>query len=203
MEDISEYSEYTGATIGGSDLDVHHSDIRAILMEDIATKAEVPDSKTTVPSAIDDVCDEVRSLTVNKVWNMMYADKAHPDNIHITVSRTYTIDDTTTTEIVPGYEDYVISGTATANTWQEIIRDLPVYTRDNNDEIVYYHYSVTEAPMAAYTTTITESNGTSTIENNEKPIAPTGVGGISSFIMILLLIEALLLLKLKKRSKKD
>lgn len=201
MNDITNYSEFEGAKIGDADLNVYVSAAKAVLMEDAGTKIVVPDSMTPVPSAIDDVCDEVRTLTVNKKWNMMY-DHPHPNTIYVTVRRTYSMDGTDYDEVVQGYENIAITGDASASTWQYVIRDLPVYTRDNNDEIVYYHYSITESSLLAFTTVIQGDESTYTIENTEKPVVPTGTRDIGMLMTLLLLAEALLVLVIRKRSIK-
>ena len=109
------------------------------------------------------------------------------------------------TSFVPGYEDLVISGSATAKTWQHVVRDLPVYTLDGSGEPAYYRYSVSEAAVSGYDTTITGNDSTYTITNTERPIVPTGADSTRNknlpVIAGLVLLFVLMGMKAKKRMR--
>ena len=71
-------------------------------------------------------------------------DGIRPDSITVTISRSWTdADGTEHTEVVPGYDNYVITGDHSKSTWQEIIKSekpdklLPAYIKDVN-EIPHY-----------------------------------------------------------------
>ena len=49
-----------------------------------------------------------------------------------------------------------IEGSIDKSKWQEVIKELPAYKTDG-DEIYYYTYSITEAKVDGYTTTIDKS----------------------------------------------
>ena len=100
------------------------------------------------------------------------------------------------TETVPGYGDYIISGSSDKSTWQEVIKGLPAYTTDENKNIHYYTYSVTETEINRYTTTIKSSDDgfTFTIVNKNFALLPdTGGEGIMMFIIAGGLLLAFLL----------
>ena len=198
MQDIDTFDEYIDATIGGAPLDVYINENKAVLMSDVATKPVVPDSDTPPPTGIDDVCDEVRNLTINKIWKTNFGSE-HPESIHVTVYRTVTIDGVESTEIVPGYEDLEITGESKDRKWQYIIRDLPVYTLDGNEEPAYYRYTVTEAPVEGYDTDIVASESTCTITNTEKSIIPTGVARTMRWGMLLMAVVFVAIMVFKRR----
>lgn len=202
LNDIGRYDEYKGATIDGNPLDVYVSAQKAVLMDDTKQTYDIPDSLTPPPSAIDDICDEVRTLTINKIWKP-YNGRLHPGDIHVTVHRSVTVDGQLREEIVPGFEDITISGDRSQQTWQRVLRNLPVYILDSNDQPAYYHYWVTEATVRGYNTSISEDEvyeGTVNITNEERPpVVPTGVAAIGAlWIALLILLAAAFYLFRKK-----
>ena len=93
-----------------ADLNAYVSDAKAVLMSDAKTTVNTGDSTSPEPSDVQDPCDEYINLTINKVWkDFRNMDNIRPDTIKITISRSWTdAEGTKHTEVVPGYEIYVI-----------------------------------------------------------------------------------------------
>ena len=161
-------------------------------MSDTKTTLNTGDSDTPEPSESQDPCDENIKLTINKVWKYLNnLDKKRPDNITVTISRTWTdAAEKEHTEPVPGYEDYIISGSSDKSTWQKVIKGFPAYTMDANKTIHYYTYSVTETEIKGYTTTIeTSKDGfTFTITNKHFPGLPDTGGQGRNFIYLIAIL---------------
>ena len=189
------------------ELNAYESPAKAVLMLDIKTTLNTGESDTPEPSESQDPCDEHIKLTINKVWkDFNNLDKKRPDNITVTISRTWTdAAGKEQTETVPGYGDYIISGSSDKSTWQKVIKGLPAYTTDENKNIHYYTYSVTETEINGYTTTIKSSDDgfTFTIVNKNFALLPnTGGKGIMIFIMAGGLLLAFLLYTGRRRKRK-
>ena len=190
------------------ELNAYESPAKAVLMSDTKTTLNTGDSDTPEPSESQDPCDEHIKLTINKVWkDFNNLDKKRPDNITVTISRTWTdAAGKEQTETVPGYGDYIISGSSDKSTWQKVIKGLPAYTTDENKNIHYYTYSVTETEINRYTTTIKSSDDgfTFTIVNKNFALLPdTGGKGIMMFIIAGGLLLAFLLYTGRRRKRKQ
>ena len=191
-----------------AELKAYESPAKAVLMADTKTTLNTGESDTPEPSESQDPCDELIKLTINKIWkDFNNLDKKRPDNITVTISRTWTdAVGKEQTETVPGYGDYIISGSSDKSTWQEVIKGLPAYTTDENKAIHYYTYSVTETEIKGYTTTIeTSKDGfTFTIINRHFALLPdTGGEGIMMFIIAGGLLLAFLLYTGRRRKRKQ
>lgn len=197
-----------------ADLNAYVSDAKAVLMSDAKTTVNTGDSTSPEPSDTQDPCDEFVNLTINKVWkDFRNMDGIRPDSITVTISRSWTdADGTEKTEVVPGYENYVVKGDISKSTWQEIIKSekpdklLPAYTKDADGTLHYYKYSVTETQIKGYTTTIeTSKDGfTFTIINRHFALLPdTGGEGIMMFIIAGGLLLAFLLYTGRRRKRKQ
>lgn len=191
-----------------AELKAYESPAKAVLMADTKTTLNTGESDTPEPSESQDPCDELIKLTINKIWkDFNNLDKKRPDNITVTISRTWTdAAGKEQTETVPGYGDYMISGSSDKATWQEVIKGLPAYTTDENKTIHYYTYSVTETEIKGYTTTIeTSKDGfTFTIVNRHFARLPdTGGDGIMMFIIAGGLLLAFLLYTGRRRKRKQ
>lgn len=190
-----------------ADLNAYVSDAKAVLMSDTKTTVNTGDSTSPEPSDTQDPCDEYINLTINKVWkDFRNMDGIRPDSITVTISRSWTdAEGTEHTEVVPGYDKYVITGDPSKSTWQEVIKELPAYKTDG-DDIYYYKYSVTETEITGYTTTIeTSKDGfTFTIINRHFALLPdTGGEGIMMFIIAGGLLLAFLLYTGRRRKRKQ
>ena len=191
-----------------AELKAYESPAKAVLMADTKTTLNTGESDTPEPSESQDPCDEHIKLTINKIWkDFNNLDKKRPDNITVTISRTWTdAVGKEQTETVPGYGDYIISGSSDKSTWQEVIKGLPAYTTDENKAIHYYTYSVTETEIKGYTTTIeTSKDGfTFMIINRHFALLPdTGGEGIMMFIIAGGLLLAFLLYTGRRRKRKQ
>ena len=212
MKTVKRYDNLQNAQITDSsesakvDLNAYESDAKAVLMSDTKTNLNTGESDTPEPSESQDPCDENIKLTINKVWkDFNNFSEIRPDSITVTISRTW-IDASGTkqTETVPNYESYIIKGNS-KSTWKKVIEELPAYIKDG-DKICYYTYSVTEAKIDGYTTTIDTSNDgfTFTITNKHFPGLPdTGGNGRYLIYLIGLLLLAIYLVTGKKRNKKN
>ena len=197
-----------------ADLNAYISDAKAVLMSDAKTTVNTGDSTSPEPSDVQDPCDEYINLTINKVWkDFRNMDGIRPDSITVTISRSWTdADGTEHTEVVPGYDNYVITGDHSKSTWQEIIKSekpdklLPAYIKDVNEIPHYYKYFITEREIKGYTTTIeTSKDGfTFTIINRHFALLPdTGGEGIRMFIIAGGLLLAFLLYTGRRRKRKQ
>ena len=173
-----------------ADLNAYESSAKAVLMSDTKTTLNTGESDTPEPSESQDPCDENIKLTINKVWkDLNNFDNSRPNSITVTISRTWKDKaGNDTTEIVPGYESYKIEGSIDKSKWQEVIKELPAYKTDG-DDIYYYTYSITEAKVDGYTTTIDKSQDgfTFTITNRHFPGLPD-TGGYGSYLIYLIAV---------------
>lgn len=173
-----------------AELKAYESPAKAVLMEDTKTTLNTGESDTPEPSESQDPCDEHIKLTINKIWkDFNNFDQKRPDSITVTISRTWTDKaGKKTTETVSGYESYTIKGTIDKSKWQEVIKELPAY-RTDGDDIYYYTYSITEAKVDGYTTTIDKSQDgfTFTITNRHFPGLPD-TGGYGSYLIYLIAV---------------
>ena len=168
-----------------ADLKAYESPAKAVLMADTKTTLNTGESDTPEPSESQDPCDELVKLTINKVWkDFDNFDKKRPDSITVTIYRTWKDDNKVEhTEVVPEYESYNITGSINKSTWQEVIKGLPAYFKESDGTVRYYKYSVTEAEIDGYTTTISTSEDgfTFTITNKHFPSLP-GTGGFGNYL---------------------
>ena len=173
-----------------ADLNAYESPAKAVLMSDTKTTLNTGDSDTPEPSESQDPCDENIKLTINKVWkDLNNLDHSRPNSITVTISRTWKDKaGNELTEPVPGYESYKIEGSSDKSKWQEVIKELPAY-KTVGDDIYYYTYSITEAKVDGYTTTIDKSQDgfTFTITNRHFPGLPD-TGGYGSYLIYLIAV---------------
>lgn len=168
-----------------ADLKAYESPAKAVLMADTKTTLNTGESETPEPSESQDPCDKLVKLTINKVWkDFDNFDNKRPESITVTISRTWK--DATgkeQTQTVPNYESYQITGSINKSTWQEVIKDLPAYFKESDGAVRYYKYSVTEAEINGYTTTIKTSDDgfTFTITNKHFPCLPN-TGGFGNYL---------------------
>ena len=208
MKSVQSYDNLQNAQITDSsgsakvDLNAYESDAKAVLMADTKTDLNTGESDTPEPSESQDPCDKNIKLTINKVWkDFNNFSGIRPESITVTISRTWT--DASGTKQT-SYESYIIEGNS-KSTWKKVIEGLPAYIKDG-DKICYYTYSVTEAEVNGYTTTIDTSNDgfTFTITNKYFPGLPdTGGNGRYLIYLIGLLLLAIYLVTGKKRNKKN
>ena len=167
------------------DLNAYESPSKAVLMADTKTTLNTGESETPEPSESQDPCDKLVKLTINKVWkDFDNLDNKRPESITVTISRTWKDDNSVEhTEVVPKYESYEITGSSNKSTWQEVIKGLPAYFKENDRTVRYYKYSVTEAEINGYTTTIKTSDDgfTFTITNKHFPCLPN-TGGFGNYL---------------------
>lgn len=167
------------------DLNAYESPAKAVLMADTKTTLNTGESETPEPSESQDPCDKHVKLTINKVWkDFDNFDNKRPESITVTISRTWK--DATgkeQTQTVPNYESYKITGSINKSTWQKVIKELPAYFKDSDGTVRYYKYSVTEAEINGYTTTIKTSDDgfTFTITNKHFPCLPN-TGGFGNYL---------------------
>lgn len=167
-----------------ADLKAYESPAKAVLMADTKTTLNTGESDTPEPSESQDPCDHMVKLTINKVWkDFDNFDHKRPESITVTISRTWKDANGNQTQTVPEYESYPITGAINKSTWQKVIKDLPAYFKDSNGTVRYYKYSVTEAEIDGYTTTIdTSKDGfTFTITNKHFPCLPN-TGGFGNYL---------------------
>lgn len=213
MNTVKQYDTLKDAQITDStgsnsiDLQAYDSSAKAVLMNDAKTHLNTGESATPEPSGVQDPCDKLINLTINKVWKDYYnVNNQRPDSIMVTISRTWEENGANNTEVVPGYESYKISGSLDKTTWQKVISGLPAYKVDGTDEtkLYYYTYSVTEEEVGGYITTIEKSNDgfTFTITNRQSPKLPD-TGGTGDLVYVIVGIGVILLAFRKKNTKEQ
>lgn len=213
MKPVEKYDDLQNAQITNSsgsekvELNAYESNAKAVLMSDTKTNLNTGESDTPEPSESQDPCDENIKLTINKVWkDLNNFSGIRPKSITVTISRAWTgADNNKHIETVPGYENYEIKGDVNKSTWKKVIDEgLPAYKKVG-DDIYYYKYSVTEAKIDGYTTTIETKDGfTFTITNKHFPGLPdTGGNGRYLIYLIGLLLLAIYLVTGKKKNKKN
>lgn len=187
-----------------ADLKAYESPAKAVLMSDTKTTLNTGESETPEPSESQDPCDKLVKLTINKVWKDF--DNKRPGSITVTISRTWK--DATgkdLTEPVPDYESYRITGAINKSTWQEVIKELPAYFKENDGTVRYYKYSVTEAEINGYTTTIKTSDDgfTFTITNKHFPCLPNtgGFGNYLFYVVAILLFLVYFVMRYRKNKE--
>ena len=211
MNTVKQYDNLKDAQITDSsgstnvDLKAYESSAKAVLMNDAKTHLNTGESATPEPSGVQDPCDKLINLTINKVWKDYYnVNNQRPDSITVTISRTWTENGQEYTETV--YESYKINGSLDKTTWQAVIKGLPAYKVDAADEtkLYYYTYSVTEKEVGGYVTTIDKSNDgfTFTITNRQSPKLPD-TGGTGDLVYVIVGIGVILLAFRKKNTKKQ
>ena len=167
------------------DLNAYESPAKAVLMADTKTTLNTGESETPEPSESQDPCNKLVKLTINKVGkDFDNFDNKRPESITVTISRAWK--DATgkeQTQTVSGYESYKITGSTNKSTWQEVIKGLPAYMTESDGTVRYYKYSVTEAEINGYTTTIKTSDDgfTFTITNKHFPCLPN-TGGFGNYL---------------------
>ena len=196
-----------GTSSTTAELKAYESSAKAVLMSDTKTTLNTGESDTPEPSESQDPCDEHIKLTINKVWkDLNNFDQKRPNSITVTISRTWTDKaGNETTEPVPDYESYTIKGSIDKSKWQEVIKELPAYKTDG-DEIYYYTYSITEAKVDGYTTTIDKSQDgfTFTITNQHFPKLPdTGGQGRNLIYLIAVLLFLVYFVMRYKKCKEN
>lgn len=190
-----------------ADLKAYESPAKAVLMSDTKTTLNTGESETPEPSESQDPCDKLVKLTINKVWkDFDNFDNKRPGSITVTISRTWK--DATgkdLTEPVPDYESYRITGAINKSTWQEVIKELPAYFKENDGTVRYYKYSVTEAEINGYTTTIKTSDDgfTFTITNKHFPCLPNtgGFGNYLFYVVAILLFLVYFVMRYRKNKE--
>ena len=195
-----------GTSSTTAELKAYESSAKAVLMADTKTTLNTGDSDTPEPSESQDPCDENIKLTINKVWkDLNNFDHSRPNSITVTISRTWKDKaGNETTQTVPGYESYKIEGSIDKSKWQEVIKELPAYKTDG-DQIYYYTYSVTEAEIAGYTTTIKTSDDgfTFTITNQHFPKLPDTGGQGRNFIYLIAVLLFLIYFVMRYKKCKE
>ena len=189
MIDVKAFDTLKNAVLSNgsetADLKAYESPAKAVLMADTKTTLNTGESETPEPSESQDPCDDMVKLTINKVWkDFDNFDNKRPDGITVTISRTWKdANGNDQTQTVPRYESYKITGSTNKSTWQEVIKELPAYFKDSHGTVRYYKYSVTEAEIDGYTTTIdTSKDGfTFTITNKHFPSLPN-TGGFGNYL---------------------
>ena len=189
------------------DLKAYESPAKAVLMADTKTIPNTGESETPEPSESQDPCDDMVKLTINKVWkDFDNFDNKRPDSITVTISRTWKDkNNVEKTEVVPGYESYKITGSIDKSTWKKVIEELPAYNTESDRTVSYYKYSVTEAEIDGYTTTIdTSKDGfTFTITNKHFPCLPNtgGFGNYLFYAIAILLFFVYFVLRYRKNKE--
>ena len=191
--DIENSSSVPGTAPVKAELNAYVSAAKAVLMDDSRTSLNEGGSDTPAPPGIQDPCDEMIRLTINKVWkDFGDFDKKRPDHITVTLSKKWT--DAAGTEHTEVDKSFTIEGSVNQSVWQKVIDELPAYWVEKNgteETIHYYTYTISEVEVDGYSTSIktSEDGFTFTITNRHFPILPdTGGHGRTMFYMLAALL---------------
>ena len=206
---VEKYDDLKGADVSNGkekkEADVYISDSKAVLMSDRKVADNVG-TTTPPPSDMQDPCDEMIHLTINKIWkDLNNLEGIRPDKITVRLSRTYVVngEKKTDTDFNPVIE---ITPSNEKNVWQYIVKDLPAYKILDDGTHAYYTYELSEDPIKDYDTKIEISDDgyTITITNTHIPfLANTGGAGTLLFTVIGLLGITLVLLSFKRRRENE
>ena len=170
-------------------------------------------SLTPEPEEGQDPCAATADLTITKVWDD-HGDTAHrPDSITVKLYQSYTnAASETITELYDGkLPDDTPDGSGITNpitlssaeaspwnnTWQHVVKMLPVAWRDADGTVHYFSYSVKEVTLnggdkdiADYSTTVTpgEDGTFHIVITNRLPLPETGGMGTHWFAILGILL---------------
>ena len=213
IKDVETFDKFKKAKLSSVDIDkdadVYISSAKAVLMKNTKT-SDNEENLTPPPSDMQDPCDELINLTINKVWkDFGNFEGIRPDEIELYLTRTYT---NSNGDIV---KDDQFAQTIKVkpsddmkNVWQTIVKGLDAYIVLDDGTHAYYTYHVAEKEVDGYSTTIesSEDGFTITITNSHIPFLPD-VGGIGTYVftfigMIGILATIYSMKKGKKRNEK-
>lgn len=206
---VDQFQDFKGAVLRGGgeqgiEAEVYQSSAKAVLMKD----QKVPDygaSELPVPPEMQDPCDEMIRLTINKVWkDVGNWKKNRPENITLHLTRFYKVGAEEKKDEIFAQE-ITMSGPMTENTWQMIVKDLPAYRLLDDNTKAYYRYEVSETPIPGYDTTIETSDDgfTITIVNKLKFSLPETGGRGTMMFTVVGLVGILAILYFKQRRKRN
>ena len=206
----SNHDDWKGVTAGDTPIDVWRDNgATAVLMANAAVNDNTG-ALTPEPEEGQDPCAATADLTITKVWDD-HGDTAHrPDSITVTLLQSYT-NDAGKTDPEP-YDGTLPDGTSDgsgitsseitlssaeaspwSNTWQHVVKMLPVAWKDSDGNVHYFSYSVKEVTLnddgkdiADYSTTVTpgEDGTFHIVITNRLPLPATGGAGTTMFLLV-------------------
>ena len=209
INEVEKYPEFDHAYITDGntrkDANVYISSSKAVLMDDAITSDNL-DTSGPPPTDMQDPCDDLYNLTINKIWrDFNNIEKIRPNEITVTLTRSYVVNNQ---EVTDETFKQVIKITASMhkNNWQYIVKNLPSYKVMDDGSHAFYKYYLTENHVEGYGTTIEYSKDgfTITITNTHVPLLPeTGGVGILIFIEVGILGILIVLTSYLRRKKNE
>ena len=211
IKDVEKFDKFKNAKLSSVDIDkdadVYISSAKAVLMKNTKT-SDNEENLTPPPSDMQDPCDELINLTINKVWkDFGNFEGIRPDEIELYLTRTYK---NSNGDIVKDeqFEQTIIVKPSDdmKNVWQKTVKGLEAYKVLDDGTHAYYTYQLSEKAVDGYSTTIESSKDgfTITITNSHIPFLPD-TGGIGTYVFTLvgMIGIAAVFYSLKKGRKKN
>lgn len=209
INEVEKYPEFDHAYITDGntrkDANVYISSSKAVLMDDAITSDNL-DTSGPPPTDMQDPCDDLFNLTINKIWrDFNNIEKIRPNEITVTLTRSYIVNNQEVTDET--FKQVVkITPSMHKNNWQYIVKNLPSYKVMDDGSHAFYKYYLTENHVEGYGTTIEYSKDgfTITITNTHVPLLPeTGGVGILIFIEVGILGILIVLTSYLRRTKNE
>ncbi|MCG4880086.1 Cna B-type domain-containing protein [Amedibacillus dolichus] len=210
IKDVETFDKFENAILSSVDIKekagVYVSSAKAVLMEDKKT-SDNEENLTPPPSDMQDPCDELINLTINKIWkDFGNFENIRPAQIELLLTRTYEANGTVVKD--EQFEQTIIVKPSDdmQNIWRETVKGLEAYKVLDGGTHAYYTYQLTEKEVDGYSTTIesSEDGFTITITNSHIPFLPdTGGIGTYVFTFIGMIGIAAVFYSLKKGRKKN
>ena len=187
IKDVETFDKFKNAILSSVDIneeaEVYISSAKAVLMKDKKT-SDNEENLTPPPSDMQDPCDELINLTINKIWkDFGNFENIHPDQIELLLTRTYTENGEVKEDKEFAQTILLNPSDDMKNIWQKIVKDLPAYKVLEDGAHAYYTYQLTEKEIDGYSTTIesSEDGFTITITNSHIPFLPD-TGGMGTYV---------------------
>lgn len=187
IKDVETFDKFKNAILSSVDInkeaEVYISSAKAVLMKnEKATDNE--ENLTPPPSDMQDPCDELINLTINKIWkDFGNFENIRPDQIELLLTRTYTENGEVKEDKEFAQTILLNPSDDMKNIWQKIVKALPAYKVLDDGTHAYYTYQLTEKEIDGYSTTIesSEDGFTITITNSHIPFLPD-TGGMGTYV---------------------
>lgn len=197
IKDVETFDKFKNAILSSVDIneeaEVYISSAKAVLMKDKKT-SDNEENLTPPPSDMQDPCDELINLTINKIWkDFGNFENIRPDQIELLLTRTYTENGEVKEDKEFAQTILLNPSDDMKNIWQKIVKDLPAYKVLEDGAHAYYTYQLTEKEIDGYSTTIesSEDGFTITITNSHIPFLPD-TGGMGTYVFTFIGMIAIL-----------
>ena len=187
IKDVETFDKFKNAILSSVDIkeeaEVYISSAKAVLMKDKKT-SDNEENLSPPPSDMQDPCDELINLTINKIWkDFSNFENIRPDQIELLLTRTYKENGEVKEDKEFAQTIVLNPSDDMKNMWQKVVKDLPAYRVLDDDTHAYYTYQLSEKEVDGYSATIesSEDGFTITITNSHIPFLPD-TGGMGTYM---------------------